>query len=427
MDKVKLTKPVVVNAVAGPTRYTLFDTQVPGFGLRVFPSGSKSWIFEYRPGEGGRRVAKKRITIGKVDDFTPEVARKIADGYRAMVRTGSDPQGDKARERQAITISELVSAFLTDHVDAKRKATTKAHYEDVLKRLVVPKLGAMKAKDVTRADIGRLHLGHRKTPFQANRILAIVGSMYGFGGKHGLIPDGLNPARGVERYKEEGRERYLSTQELERLGAAIREAETTGIPWKIDSDKKTKHVPKGRQTTIIGEHAAAALRLLILTGARVGEILSLKWEHVDMERGLLRLPDSKTGQKTIILNAPAMEVLAGLSRAGVYVVAGDSVGTAEERPRSDLKRPWAMVRQRAELDGVRLHDLRHNFAAFGAGGGLGLPIIGKLLGHSQPQTTARYAHLDNDPLRRASDTIGATLVAAMSDKTGAKIVKLQKT
>ncbi|MEX4006749.1 tyrosine-type recombinase/integrase [Neoaquamicrobium sediminum] len=416
MEKIKLTKTVVAKAVAKPSRYSLFDTQVPGFGLRVFPTGAMSWIFEYRPGEGGRRVAKKRITIGKVDDFTPEVARKIADGYRAMVRTGHDPQGEKARQRKALTVSELATAFLSDHVDAKRKASTKAHYEDVLNRLVVPKLGQLKAKDVTRADIARLHLASRKTPFQANRILAIVGSMYGFGAKHGLVPDDLNPARGVERYKEEGRERYLSGEELERLGAAIREAETTGIPWKINPAKKTKHVPKERQATVIGEHAAAALRLLIFTGARVGEILTLKWEHVDFERGLLRLPDSKTGQKTIILNAPAMGVLTHLTRAGVYVIAGDSVGKPDEKPRSDLKRPWSMVRRHAKLDRVRLHDLRHNFAAFGAGGGLGLPIIGKLLGHSQPQTTARYAHLDNDPLRRATDSIGATLANAMGEK-----------
>ena len=429
VDTIKLTKTVVANARPQAARYTLFDSQVPGFGLRVYPSGAQSWIFEYRPGEGGRRVAKKRITIGKVSDFTPEAARKVADGYRAMVRTGNDPQGDKARQREAMTVSELATAFLADHVDAKRKASTKAHYEDVLNRLVVPKIGKLKAKDVTRADIARLHLANRKTPFQANRILAIVGSMYGFGAKHGLVPENTNPARGVERYKEEGRERYLSTEELERLGAAIREAETTGIPWKINPDKKTKHVPKEKQATVIGEHAAAALRLLILTGARVGEILNLKWDHVDLERGLLRLPDSKTGQKTIILNAPAMEVLANLSRAGVYVIAGDSVGTDEEKPRSDLKRPWAMIRQHAKLDGVRLHDLRHNFAAFGAGGGLGLPIIGKLLGHSQPQTTARYAHLDNDPLRRASDAIGATLASAMSGDnagSGNSVVSLMK-
>lgn len=417
MERVKLTKRIVDASEPRAGRYTIFDNVIPGFGLRVYPSGAKSWVFEYRPGEGGRRVAKRRITIGAVGDFTPDAARKLADAYRSSVKTGHDPQGDKSRQRKAVTVSELANSFLADHVEVKRKASTKVHYEDVLNRLVAPKIGKLKAKDVTRADIARLHLANKATPFQANRILAIVGSMYGFGAKHGLVPEGMNPARGVERYKEEGRERYFSTDELERLGAAIRKAETEGIPWRIDPRKKTKHVPKEKRVTNIGEYGAAALRLLIFTGARLGEILSLKWEHVDLERGLLNLPDSKTGKKVIVLNAPALEVLANLTCTGIYVIAGESVGTKDEKPRSDLKRPWAMVKREAGLEGVRLHDLRHNFAAFGAGGGLGLPIIGKLLGHTQPQTTARYAHLDSDPLRNAANAIGSTLAAAMGDTT----------
>lgn len=413
---VKLTRRIVDAAVPRIARYTIFDAAIPGFGLRVFPSGEKSWVFEYRTGEGGRGAPKRRVTIGKASDFAPDQARKVADGLRSAVKTGKDPQEEKAKQREALTVAELADAFLIAHVGAKRRSTTKAHYEDVLRRLVLPKLGSRKAKDVTRADIGRIHLANGATPFQANRIIAIVGSMYSFGGRHGLIPEGVNPARGIERYKEEPRERLLSVHELERLGAAIRLAETTGVPWTIDQAKKTKHVPKTKRVTVIGEHPAAALRLLIFTGARLREILHLKWEHVDFDRGLLLIPESKTGKKTIVLNAPALAVLSGLTRVGTYVIAGDSAGTPHERPRSDLKRPWALVSRHARLEGVRLHDLRHNFAAFGAGGGMGLPIIGKLLGHTQPQTTARYAHLDADPLRRAADTIGATIASAMGEQ-----------
>lgn len=217
--------------------------------------------------------------------------------------------------------------------------------------------------------------------------------MYAFAGKHGLVPEGINPTRGIERFKEESRERFLSSDELERLGASIRLAETTGIPWVIDDTKNSKHPPKSKRETAIGEHAAAAIRLLVLTGARLKEILHLRWEHVDLERGLLLLPDSKTGKKTIVLNAPAVAILTDLPKVGGYVIASDSAGTENEKPSADLKRPWAVVVRHARLDGVRLHDLRHNFAAFGAGEGMGLPIIGKLLGHTQPQTTARYAHL----------------------------------
>ena len=156
--------------------------------------------------------------------------------------------------------------------------------------------------------------------------------------------------------------------------------------------------------------AVAAIRLLIFTGARLREILDLKWEHVDLERGLAFLPDSKTGRKTLVFSTAAEAVLRSLKREGPYVITGLLAG----EPRVDLKRPWAAVREAAGLDGVRLHDLRHTFASIGAGASLGLPIVGKLLGHTQPQTTARYAHLDASPLRRAADLIGAQLLAAMA-------------
>lgn len=415
MAAVKLTKRTLVKAEARGVRYTVFDTIVPGFGLRVYPSGKKSWVFEYRPGEGGRRVAKKRVTIGNASDFTPEKARKMADDLRAKVKTGSDPQGDKAEGREALILEGLAKLFLSSHVEAKRKAGTKANYEDVLNRLVLPKLGKLKAKDLSRGEVARLHLANRATPFQANRMLAIVSSMYSYAGKLGLVPEGLNPARGIERFMEKGRERFLSLTELERLGISIRKAETEGIAWNIKPQGKIKHVPKAKRVSVMGEHAAAALRLLIFTGARLREILHLEWSHIDFDRGLLLLPESKTGQKTIVLNAPALAVLNGLSRVGRYVIAGETGGTASEKPRSDLKRPWSMIVGEAGLEGLRIHDLRHNFAAFGAGGGMGLPIIGKLLGHTQAATTQRYAHLDADPLRRATNAIGSTLAAAMGE------------
>ena len=225
-------------------------------------------------------------------------------------------------------------------------------------------------------------------------------------GVSALLPEGTNPARGIDKFKESRRERFLTGEELERLGSAIREAETAGIPWAVDESKPSaRHLPiPAKRFTRINPFAAAALRLLMFTGCRLREILNLRWEHVDLERGLLLLPDSKTGRKTVILNAPALAVLNALEEVGPYVVPGDN----PDSPRPDLKRPWNAITKRAGLDGVRLHDLRHTYASFGAGGGLGLPIIGRLLGHSQPSTTARYAHLDNDPLRRASEVYCGT-------------------
>jgi integrase len=205
--------------------------------------------------------------------------------------------------------------------------------------------------------------------------------------------------------------------EFARLGAAIREAETIGIEWTVDASKPTsKHVPKQPENrrSIISPHAAAALRLLLFTGARLREILHLRWEHVDLSRGMLFLPDSKTGRKTIVLSSAAVAIFQELAKPNLkvseFVIAGDD----PERPRSDLKRPWALVSARAKLKGVRLHDLRHSFASIGAGSGMGLPLLGKLLGHADAATTARYAHLDADPLKRATDAIGAMISEAMS-------------
>lgn len=242
--------------------------------------------------------------------------------------------------------------------------------------------------------------------------MAVIGSLYSFAERRELVPEHFNPARKIEKFREERRERFLSTIELERLGRAISEGETIGIAWVVDAGKPTsKHMVKpDNRRTLLAPTTAAALRLLIFTGARLREILGLRWEWVDMERGLLLLPDSKTGRKSIVLNSAAQAVLASLPRGGACVIPGKD----PDQPRADLKKPWDIVCSHAGLNGVRLHDLRHTFASIGAGASLGLPIVGKLLGHTQPQTTARYAHLDASPLRRASDTIGEQLHAALT-------------
>lgn len=411
MPKARLTKRTVDAAVPGPVRYTVFDDQLKGFGLRVSPSGEKSWIVEYREGGGGRAAPKRRITLGTLGQLTPDQARKAAADTIAQVRLGGDPAAEKRKARQAITFAELAATFLAEHVDAKRKRGTQKYYRDLLERIAVPALGTRKAADLTRGEVAKLHLKHKATPFQANRLLAVIGTMYTFADKRGLVPEGVNPARRIEKYREHRRERFLSVEELERIGAALKEAESIGIEWDVDeAQPHAKHLAKPEnRRTVLGPHATAAIRLLILTGARLREILHLRWEHIDFERGLLLLPDSKTGRKTIILNAPALAVLSGVPRTSAFLIAGND----PDKPRADLHKPWKLISNRAGLEGVRLHDLRHTFASFGAGSGLGLPIIGKLLGHREAATTQRYAHLDNDPLRRATGTIGATIAAAL--------------
>lgn len=405
----RITKRTVDAAQSNGREFTVWDDTVSGFGVRVRPSGAKSYVVVYRAGPG-RGAPVRRYTIAAVGKITPEAARTRAKAVLGSVAQGHDPASQKTAERGALTVAELADRFMADHVRAKRKAGTAEFYRDILDRIVRPAIGTTKADKVTRLQVGKLHSSLANTPFQANRMLAVLGSMYAFASRTGIMPEGINPARGIEKFKECRRERFLNGEELQRLGSAIREAETTGIPWTVDEAKpNAKHAPKTRRLSKLSPGSAAALRLLLFTGCRLREILHLRWENVDFERGCLFLPDSKTGRKTVILNAPALAVLNGLERLGPYVVPGDD----PQEPRHDLKRPWAAVTQRAALAGVRLHDLRHTYASFGAGGGLGLPIIGRLLGHAQPATTARYAHLDNDPLRRASEAIASGIDAAL--------------
>ena len=383
----KLTKRTVDAAEPEAERYILWDSALKGFGLRVETSGTKTFLVRYRI--AGR---KRFVALGRFGQLTPEQARGLAQETLANVRHGHDPAAERRKERAANSVAELASRFLAEHVGAKRKSSTAVHYRSLIECHLLPKHGSRKAHDFARADLARLHLSLQDRPYQANRLLSVVASMYSFGERHGLVPEGYNPAARIERFPEARRERFLSTEELARLGEAFR---------KFESD--------GRFGTGI-----AALRLLLFTGARLGEILHLRWEDVDIERGLLLLPNSKTGRKAITLNAPALAVLHSLERSGRFVIAGAN----PEVPRADLKKPWTAVTEAASLSGLRIHDLRHSFASVGAGGGFGLPIIGKLLGHMQAATTQRYAHLDADPIRRAADAIGASIAAALDGRQG---------
>jgi integrase len=402
-----------LSALPSVTRPTIFyDTDLTGFGLKASPTGALSFIVEYRPGAGGRSVSKRRMVIGTPKTLTPEEARNQASGILARVRLGEDPAAARSNARKAENISDLLTSFMDDHIRAKRKARTAKLFQGYIKNHIEPALGTHKAPTLSRAEVERLHRAIGRTnPVTANRVLALIGAAYAYGSRSGHLPENMtNPASGIEKFREQVRERFLSEAELLRLGEAIREAETVGIRWVKASNSKHAPKPENRITNI-GPHAAAALRLLVFTGARLREILDLQWEYVDLDRGLLFLPDSKTGKKTVVLGGAALAVLQGLPRVGKFVIAGND----GDKPRADLQRPWALVSKRADLIGLRLHDLRHSFASVGVGSGIGLPIMGKLLGHSNSKTTERYAHLAADPLRRASDAIAGAIAKAMGE------------
>jgi integrase len=422
---VKLTKQPLASLKPRAKPYIEYDTELTGFGVAVYPSGIKSWVCEYRPHGGGRGVAKKRVTLGKTSHLTPEQARKAAADMLAAVRLGGDPAHEKSERRASVTVGQLIDLFDAQYVGPMLKPGTAVSHRIALEELRGAH-GALKATALTRAHVTTLHFRMADRPYAANRAAAVWSKAFAWAADAGLIAEGHNPAKGVKKYREQGRERFLTIEELTRLGDALREGETVGLPFSVDETKPTaRHAPKVDHRRVkLDRFATAAIRLLILTGARLREILHTRWEQIDIERGLIFLADSKTGKKPLYLSAAAQEVLADIPRieGNPHVIVGAKDGAA----RSDLKKPWAAVSRAAGLGGVRIHDLRHSFASFGAGASLGLPIIGKLLGHSQPATTARYAHLDADPMRRAANTIGATISAAMGGHTEANSMAIGK-
>jgi integrase len=411
------------------TATLFFDEAMPGFGLRASPAtpknpaGSLSWIAQYRVGEGGRKASKRRITIGPVALIAPEDARKRAAAILAGAKLGDDAAVAKQEARKAETLAELVPLYLAA-TNPTRKPASRVGYETYFRKHITPRLGKQRARDVTPIAVRRMHseigVKHQVT---ANRCVTVLAHFYRWAVESGYVA--ASPVGKIKKFREEGRERYLTDEELGRLGAAIREAETDGIPW---APSTAKHAPKSpeKTRTILSPFAAGALRLLLFTGARLREILHLRWCDVDNERALLFLADSKTGRKTIVLSGPAMAVIDDM-RALADKLDGENVkrlpgpdmrfvirSNQPQKPRADLKAPWDLVRERAGLGTVRLHDLRHTFASKGAGGGMGLPIVGALLGHKSTSTTARYAHLDSTPLRRATNTIAGGIADALA-------------
>ncbi|SRR5579884_3809924 len=403
---------------AGHDRVFLWDCDLAGFGVAAFTSGKKTYYAQYRTNGRSRRIA-----LGDHGRLTPDEARSQAKRLLGLVETGVDPIAQRRAARAVKTFGEVAIEFLNQHVATKRKSRTHAEYERLLRVHLLPAFGSRRMVEIKRSDIARFHSALVDRPFAANRCLALLSSIWNWAARRDELSLADNPVRGIERNPERGRERYLSSDEFRRLGETLRLAETTGLPWNVDATKaNSKHLPKSRRT-VVDPFAVAAIRLLIFTGARLREILFARWDQVDFERGIIHLPDSKTGRKPIYLSAAALQVLANLPRieGNPHVIPGEKPGA----PRSDLKRPWSVITQAAGLHGVRIHDLRHSFASFGAAASMGLPIIGKLLGHSQPATTARYSHLDADPLRRAADAIAGTIAAALDNKPIADVVPLQ--
>jgi integrase len=387
-----LTQRGIAELVPRAQRYIVWDGGIPGFGVRV-SAGAKTFVLKYRVESGRGRWA----TLGRVGVRTLDQARLQARAYLGVVAGGDDPLRRKDLAREAPTVGEIADRFLEDHVAARRKPATLRLYRLAINTHVRPLLGTVAIADVSRADVVRLHHRLRPTKVMANRVLAVLSKLMNWAEQQGFRAARSNPCRGVEKYREQARRRYLTADEMKRLGAAFRIAER----WHA-----------------ISPTAITALRLLLLTGARVSEILSLRWREVDLVRGTLQLPDSKTGRKTILLSLPAVDILTAWPHfaGSPYVFPGEGRGWRKGKHRVSLGDAWAWVRRRAKLSDVRIHDLRHSFASVAVSSGQTLPIIGALLGHSQAATTQRYAHLMDDPLRAASNATATTIAAAIGPR-----------
>jgi integrase len=332
---------------------------------------------------------KRTLTLGRHGAITPEQARRLAKERLAEVTRGADPAGERQRVRHAPDLAALVERYRAEHL-AFKKPSTRTRAEGLLKRIILPAIGKMKAEAVTRTDILALHRAHRETPVEANRAVTLLSGILTWAEDEGLVlPEG-NPCRRIKKHTERRRERYLSAQELARLGAALAQAERDA-----------------------SEPAAAilAIRLLLLTGCPKSEVLGLRWENVDLERSCLRLPDSKTGAKTVLLGAVALQLLAeAAAQQGPWVCPGGRAGESLK----NLYKPWGRICKVAGVAGVRPHDLRHGYVSIGAVGGESLVVIGAIVGYSAAGMTERYAHLSDDPVRAAADRISSTIAAAMS-------------
>ncbi|KAI95187.1 integrase [Rhodomicrobium udaipurense JA643] len=360
------------------------DTELSGFGARR-RAGAPVYFVQTRI--AGRL---RWLTIGTHGiPWTAETARKQALKLLGEIAGGGDPTAPKREAKAQITLKEASVLFMEQH-GPRLKPRTREEYDRLFRLHLVPAFGKKNIIDITRPDIARFHAKRAATPSGANFALACLSKLMTWAEETGLRPENTNPCRKVKKYRAGQRERYLTLEEYARLGEVL-----DGL------ERNEEESP----------FVIAAVRLLALTGARLNEILTLHWSYVDLQRCMLFLPDSKTGRKPVRLNDEAVAVLTALPRlnSNLYVLPGRRDGIHLV----NLQKPWRRIRTLAGLEGVRLHDLRHSFASIAAANGASLPLIGKLLGHSQPQTTARYTHLTDAAAQQLNSTVGSAIGAAM--------------
>ncbi len=398
---------------------TLWDTDVRGFGARR-QRRDAIYLLKYRF-HGRQRI----FTIGRHGSpWTPDTARNEAKRLLGMITSKENPR-DPAAERDTAkaqpTFAEFAQQYIDEYATVHKKHRTVEEDKRNLKLHILPALGRQRLPDITRAEIARFHTSRRTCPVNANRCLATISHMFEIAEKWGVRSVGSNPCRGIDRFPEKSRERFLTADELARLGDALVRA---SIGW---TDEEWNAIPvKDRPARQSAEdwRAITCYRLLLFTGARLSEILTLEWSWIDWGRGVARLPDSKTGAKNLPLSTPALALLKTLPKVddNPYVLPGDTVSGHFV----GIQKPWQRVRKLAKLQDVRLHDLRHGFASVAVASGDSLYLVGKVLGHRQASTTERYSHLAPDPVRAVADRNAQRIAAmlGMATEDSAEVIEL---
>ena len=388
--KLTISKRTVDALVVEGKDAVFWDRDLKGFGVRVHPSGRKVYLVQSRGARG-----PKRLTLGRHGDLTAEEARKKAAAVIDRIKRGEDPLPPKPEP--PLTVALLAERYLEAHVAVNCNAHTAWIYRGSLRNHILPALGAMPIDKVGRTEAAALHYGLRDTPRAANRALMVLSKMLSLAEDWGLVPPGSNPCRFVHKYKEGKRERFLTPEEYRRIGRELQVLESEGeMPAR----------------------GVAALRLLMLTGCRLKEILTLRWDDVDRRAGELRLRQAKTGARMVPLTPTAAMVLESIDRVPgtPWVFPGEK----PDRHLSQLSAYWQRVRERAGCEDVRIHDLRHSFASRALALGESLTMIGSLLGHTDVGSTARYAHLARDTEKMSAAKVGGSIEAdIMPLETGA--------
>ncbi len=369
--------------------YFIWDDELKGFGVRVMPSGRKTYWAQYRV--GGRT---HRVSCGVHGHVTPEQARQKAKDIFGRVARGVDPAEVIALHRKSPTVAEVCERFKEQHIKLRLKPSTQYEYTRNIELFIKPAFGNHKIVDIKRSDIAELHHKFHHVPYKANRILGVLSMLFNMAEKWDLRPDGSNPCRHVTKYPEKQRERFLTQEEVGQL-------------WGVLDAR----LERGEESVYV----AAAFKLLLLTGCRLGEIQKLRWEEVKAPH--IDLQDSKTGRRIVPLNDIAREILNSIPRLpdNPYVICGHLPGEHI----TDLQRPWRRIRKEAGLDSTRIHDLRHTFASHAAQNGVELVEIMKLTGHTQVRTALRYMHFATERIRQTSNVVASSLTTFV--KTPARI------